>query len=137
MSAPVDLLLRSYPSAPPSARAAREFVVGELRRATANERAVADFELIVSELVTNSVQYGSGAEIVVGVDTVTDGWYTVSISSGVDGALPPLDPESWTVADVDQWSGRGLGIVRSLADDLSVAVTDGRLVIVCRRRRRR
>jgi len=135
MSAPVDLLMRSYPSTPPSARAARDFVVGELRRATASERAVADFELIVSELVTNSVQYGSGAEIVVGVDAVTDGWFTVSISSGVDGALPPLDPSSWTVADAEMRSGRGLGIVRFLADDLSVAVNDGRLVIVCRRRR--
>ncbi len=135
MNPPVDLLMRSYPSAPPSARAARDFVVGELRRATATDRVVADFELIVSELVTNSVQYGSGAEIMVGVDTVAVGWYTVSISSGVDGALPPLDPASWTVAAAEQRSGRGLGIVRSLADDLTVAVNDGRLVIVCRRRR--
>ncbi len=136
MNGPVDLLMRSYPSAPPSARAAREFVVDELRRATASDRAVADFELIVSELVANSVQYGNGAEIVVGVDAVTDGWYTVSISSGVDGAaLPPLDPATWTVADADQRSGRGLGIVHALADDLSVAVNDGRLVVVCRRRR--
>ncbi|HRB03134.1 MAG TPA: ATP-binding protein, partial [Ilumatobacteraceae bacterium] len=71
MTGPVDLLMRSYPSAPRSARAARDFVVGELRRATATERAVADFELIVSELVANSVQYGNGTEIVVGVDAVT------------------------------------------------------------------
>lgn len=135
MTAPVDLQMRSYPSSPRSARAARDFVVAELRRATATERAVADFELIVSELVANSVQYGNGTEIVVGVDAVTEDWYTVSISSGVDGALPPLDPEKWTVADPEQRSGRGLGIVRSLADDLSVAVNDGRLVIVCRRHR--
>ncbi len=135
MTAPVDLQMRSYPSSPRSARAARDFVVGELRRATATERAVADFELIVSELVANSVQYGNGTEIVVGVDAVTDDWYTVSISSGVDGSLPPLDPETWRVADPEQRSGRGLGIVRSLADDLSVAVNDGRLVIICRRHR--
>jgi len=135
MNAPVDLLLRSYPSTPPTARAARNFVVAQLRRAAASEDAVADFELIVSELVTNSVQYGNGAEIVVGVDAVTGDWYTVSISSGVDGALPPLDPTSWTVADAEMRSGRGLGIVHSLADDISVAVNDGRLVIVCRRRR--
>lgn len=106
--------------------------MGELRRAKASERSVANFELIVSELVTNSVQYGNGAEIVVGVDAVTDGWYTVSISSGVDGELPPLDPASWTVADAEMRSGRGLGIVRSLADAVSVAVNDGRLVIVSR-----
>lgn len=136
MNAPVDLLLRSYPPTPPSARAARDFVVAELRRATASERAVADFELIVSELVANSVQYGSGAEILVGVDAVTDGWYAVSISSGVDGDLPPLDPAKWTVAEAEMRSGRGLGIVRALADDVSVTVNDGRLVIVCRCRRR-
>ena len=135
MNVPVDLLVRSYPSAPPSARAAREFVVGELKRTTANQRTLSDFELMVSELVTNSVQYGNGEEIVVGVDTVTDGWYAVSISSGVDGQLPPLDPATWSVADAEMRSGRGLGIVRSLADDLSVNVNDGRLVIVCRRRR--
>lgn len=132
MNAPIDLLMRSYPSVPPSTRAARDFVVGELRRANATERSVANFELIVSELVTNSVQYGNGAEIVVGVDAVTDGWYTVSISSGVDGELPPLDPATWTVADAEMRSGRGLGIVRSLADAVSVAVNDGRLVIVSR-----
>lgn len=132
MNAPIDLLMRSYPSVPHSTRAARDFVVGELRRAKASERSVANFELIVSELVTNSVQYGNGAEIVVGVDAVTDGWYTVSISSGVDGELPPLDPASWTVADAEMRSGRGLGIVRSLADAVSVAVNDGRLVIVSR-----
>ena len=135
MTAPVDPLTRSYASIPPSARAARNFVVGEMRRASASDRAVANFELIVSELVANSVQYGSGTEIVVGVDALTDGWYTVSISSGVAGALPPLDPATWAVAGAKQTSGRGLGIVRSLADDVSVAVSEGRLVIVCRCRR--
>ena len=134
MSGAVDLLMRSYPSAPPSTHAAREFVVSELRRATANERTLADFELIISELVANSVEYGNGDEIVVGVDAVTDGWYTVLISSGVTDDLPPLDPAQWTVADAEQRSGRGLGIVKALADDLSVAVNNGRLVIVCRRR---
>lgn len=135
MIAPVDLHLRTYPSSAPSARAAREFVVVELRRATASERAVQDFELIVSELVTNAVQYGSGTEIVVGVDAVSDGWQTVSISSGIGGVLPPLDPAGWTMADAEQRSGRGLGIVRSLADNVSVVVNDDRLIIVCRRRR--
>ena len=134
MSAPVDLLMRSYPSLPPSTHAARDFVVGELRRATASDRTVNNFELIVSELVTNSVQYGNGSEIVVGIDAVSDGWYAVSVSSGVDGKLPPLDPTSWTVADAEMRNGRSLGIVRSLADDVAVAVNDGRLVIVCRSR---
>ena len=134
MSAPVDLLMRSYPSLPPSTHAARDFVVGELRRATASDRTVNNFELIVSELVTNSVQYGNGSEIVVGIDAVSDGWYAVSVSSGVDGQLPPLDPTSWTMADAEMRNGRGLGIVRSLADDVSVAVNDDRLVIVCRSR---
>lgn len=132
MSPPVDLLMRSYPSLPRSTHAARAFVVGELRNAAASDRTVANFELIVSELVTNAVQYGNGAEIVVGVDAVTDGWYTVSISSGVDVELPPLDPASWSIADAGMRSGRGLGIVRSLADDLSLHVCDDRLVIVCR-----
>ena len=134
MSAPVDLLMRSYPSLPPSTHAARDFVVGELRRASASDRIVNDFELIVSELVTNSVQYGNGSEIVVGVDAVTVGWYAVSVSSGVERQMPPLDPRSWTVADAEMRNGRGLGIVRTLTDDVSVAVNDGRLVIVCRRR---
>ena len=84
--------------------------------------------------MANSVEYGNGDEIVVGVDAVTDGWYTVLISSGVTDDLPPLDPAQWTVADAEQRSGRGLGIVKALADDLSVAVNNGRLVIVCRRR---
>ena len=42
------------------------------------------------------------------------------------------DADTWSVADVDQISGRGLGIVRRLADDVSVARTTNSLSITAR-----
>jgi anti-sigma regulatory factor (Ser/Thr protein kinase) len=134
MSMPVNLLVHSFPSVPLSARAARDFVVAELDRNGISATTIVDFELIVSELVANGVQHGDGTPVVVTVDTGTAGWVAVSISSGVNGSVPPLDAETWTVADAEMRSGRGLGIVRRLADEVATALDAGRLTITCRRR---
>ncbi len=118
-----------------SAREARDFVAAELRRADASTSAVDDLGLIVSELVANSIQHGDGGAIVVRVDPDSGSCFTVTVGNGVASKRPPMDPAAWTVAPPDQRSGRGLGIVRQLADEITVALAGGRLDITCRRRR--
>ncbi|MDO8363670.1 MAG: ATP-binding protein [Actinomycetota bacterium] len=135
MSPPAENLVRFYPSAPLSAQEAREFVAAELRRAEASTSAVNDLGLIVSELVANSIEHGDGGTIVVRVDPDAGACCTVTVGSGLASKRPPLDPATWTVAPPDQRSGRGLGIVRHLADEITVALVSGRLDITCRRRR--
>jgi anti-sigma regulatory factor (Ser/Thr protein kinase) len=135
MRPPAENLVRIYPSAPISAREAREFVAAELRRADASSSAVDDLGLIVSELVANSIQHGDGGAIVVRVDPDSGTCFAVTVGSGVGSKRPPMDPATWTVAPSDQRSGRGLGIVRQLADEITVALASGRLDITCRLRR--
>ena len=128
-------LVRTYPSAILSARHAREFVAAELRRADATDTAVDDLGLIVSELVANAVQHGDGGNIDVSLDTLSGDCFAVAVSSGVSTSRPPMDPARWAVAPADQRSGRGLGIVRHLADETEIDLVSGRLRITCRRRR--
>ncbi|MBI4935967.1 MAG: ATP-binding protein [Actinobacteria bacterium] len=135
MISPAESPVRVYPSTPRSSREARDFVAGALRRAAASESAVDDMSLIVSELVANSVQHGDGGDIVVRVDPHSSEWYAVTVCNGLGAQRPPVDPAAWTVAPADERSGRGLGIVRQLADEIEVTLDADRLDITCRRRR--
>lgn len=126
---------RRFPSGSASAGSARSFVGGVLRRASVGQQATAEFELIVSELVTNAVEHGDGGDVAVRVDVSDAEWVVVAITSGIAGPTPPLDPASWTVAAASQPSGRGLGIVRELAQAIDVVREGDSLAITCRRRR--
>ena len=135
MTSPAESPVRVYPSTPFSAREAREFVASALRRAEASESAVDDMGLIVSELVANSIEHGDGGDIVVRVDHDLGEWFAVTVGNGLGTRRPPIDPAAWTVATADERSGRGLGIVRQLADEIEVTLETDRLDITCRRRR--
>jgi anti-sigma regulatory factor (Ser/Thr protein kinase) len=117
-------------------RAAREFVAQELAAQGAPPLVVADFRLIVSELVANAVQHGRPPVVVaVGADDPTR--FEVHVSGGM---LPDeiSDPRRWTITGPDAPSGRGLGIVRDRVDEVAVARNaDGSHVVTCRCRRRR
>jgi hypothetical protein len=56
---------------------------------------------------------------------------TVS-NTGPAQAIPPI--EEWRAASPLAPSGRGLGIVRRLCDDVAVLEVDDATVVVCRRR---
>ena len=103
MPTELSLSLSSAPSAGGIARAAlREHFAGGLRRAT-----FADLELVVSELVTNAVEHGSGTIQVEVSHSVREVRGTVSDrGSGFDYEL--LD-----FGDTQE-SGRGLAIVNAL-----------------------
>ena len=126
---------RTLPSSPASARQAREFVSGELRRLAAGADVVDDLDLIVSELMANSIQHGDGGDIVVRVDAPSAKWFSITVTNGVAFSLPPMDPSTWKVAATDLPSGRGLGIVRRLADEIAVTEAAGLVHVTGRRRR--
>jgi anti-sigma regulatory factor (Ser/Thr protein kinase) len=111
---------------------ARRFVADRLDGIAANAGIVDDLRLAASELVTNAVEHGDHEPVVVEVAVDTD---VVSLSvtshSPHDHVAPVSD---WAVADADEITGRGLGIVRTLADDVLVSRGGGLLTITIERR---
>lgn len=108
---------------------ARRFVREQL--SDAPHDVVADFEIIVSELLTNAVEHGPLGPLGIQLERWKSG-----VSLKVDSPNPGTDlagADTWSVADVDQITGRGLGIVRRLADDVSVARSTNSLSITARR----
>ncbi len=63
-------------------------------------------------------------------------WWEVEVVGGAP-ATPKqlLAPEMWTITGAHEVSGRGLGIVRQLMDDVVTDVADHRVSVRCRRRR--
>ena len=77
-----------------------------------------DLQLIASELFTNAVEHGASDAVEMVVSQRHD---RVSVTVDSRGPSPGVGPATeWRVADADALSGRGLGIVRELADDLIV-----------------
>jgi anti-sigma regulatory factor (Ser/Thr protein kinase) len=89
---------------------------------------VSDLVLATSELVTNAVEHGDSEAVV--VTATSDGsraW--ISVRSADDaGRIRPID--RWQPAAPDRPSGRGLGIVHAIADDVSVVRRAGSIEIV-------
>ena len=111
--------------------AARRFVRQELA-GRAPDEAVSDLMLATSELVTNAFEHGSQRPVRLTVRSNRDG-ASITVASGTEGSRVP-DVEEWTTARVDHISGRGLGIVRGIADDIDVERSDGGVAITVHRR---
>ena len=110
---------------------ARHAVAAFLTDRGVSSTVVDDIELITSELVTNAVVHGRHGSI--GVEVDTEGEIVVTVSNlGPANAIPPI--EEWRAASPLAPSGRGLGIVRRLCDDVAVLEIDDATVVVCRRR---
>lgn len=132
------LLALVVPPDPAEVRTAREFVGTNLSGQVADD-IVADLQLIVSELVTNAVEHATDRTIRIVLQCVDD---EISITVVSVGSSPAVGaPTTWDLATVDEVTGRGLGIVRRLADRVEVEQTSERLSLTaCRRtggRRRR
>lgn len=95
------------------------------------DEVVADLQLIVSELFTNAVQYGASPTVSV---TVEIGPHEAGVTVDSGSPAPDVGPvQTWRVADEDEISGRGLGIVRRLADVVRVERDAQRFVVAARR----
>jgi anti-sigma regulatory factor (Ser/Thr protein kinase) len=127
---------QAFAAVPASARSARLFVVDALRRRGADPTVIGDYQLVVSELAANIIEHGDGSDMVVIIADAGSQWWEVEVVDGPSFGLGQgLRPDSWAVADAGQFSGRGLGIVRKLMDDIVIAVADGHVSVRCRRRR--
>lgn len=92
---------------------------------------VDDFELVVSELVTNAVMHGHGGPVRLEA-SASDEIVLAVASKSAPGSIPPV--AYWTLPEPYASSGRGLAIVHRLCDDVQIR-NDGRgAVVVCRRR---
>lgn len=125
---------RVFRATPASARAIRRFVRDALRDARARAEVIADFQLVVSELAANAIEHGDGGDVVVEVDGSRPAWWEVTVSSTMVGTRLRSARE-WSIADAEAGSGRGLGIVRRLMDDIRVDRRGDRISVRCRMRR--
>ena len=111
--------------------AARRFVRKELE-GRAPDEAVSDLMLATSELVTNAFEHGSRQPVRLTVRS-DDVEASITVVSGGDPSRVP-EVQSWTTARADRVSGRGLGIVREIADDIDVMRSGDGLAITVHRR---
>lgn len=132
-----DRVQQTFEAVPTSARAARRFVSETLRAYGAAPGLISDYALVVSELATNIIEHGDGSDLIIVLDVADSEWWGIEVV-GRSSMTPShvLEPASWAVADADELSGRGLGIVRHLMDEISTGATDNQISIRCRRRKR-
>lgn len=136
MTSAKDREKQTFEAVPVSARAARKFVADTLQANGASAQVIKDYALVVSELATNIIEHGDGSSLVIFLDVSDAEWWEVEVVGGA--SAPPerlMAPETWRVANADEGSGRGLGIVRHLMDDISTNSNGEQLSIRCRRRR--
>lgn len=124
----------SLPSRPASLPAARRYVADELTRLGASPDVVNDYRLAISELVTNVVEHG-GAELLDVRVRASSTWWDVAVVGGRSLPGELATPEGWLVAAPFDRSGRGLGIVRHVMDQIQIDSDDGRLCVHCLKRR--
>jgi anti-sigma regulatory factor (Ser/Thr protein kinase) len=111
---------------------ARSFVRRTLE-AVAPDEVVADLQLATSELVTNAFEHGEPRRVVVAVE-VGDGCASVTIKSHQRAESRLADVSEWSIAGPGRLAGRGLGIVRAVADDVHVASEGDRLEVTVYRK---
>jgi anti-sigma regulatory factor (Ser/Thr protein kinase) len=120
---------REFASATESIGAAREFIRESMASALVGEETVGDILLAISELVTNAVVHGNGEPITVEIDTSSPA-IVCSVASGFSGRPLP-DPATWTSPDQAGPTGRGLSIVRAVADAVVVDIDDSIMTVRC------
>ena len=127
---------RAFDAVAESPRAARQFATTVLTASEAPTSVIRDFTLVVSELVTNFVEHSVGGPVEVVVGVGDPEWWEVEVigGAGVDSKRVP-EPNTWKLAPAERISGRGLGIVRQLMDDVVIDIGQEQVRVRCRRQR--
>jgi len=113
---------------------ARHLVVDHLSGRGVSSVVIDDLELVTSELVTNAIVHPqpTGRPSVVHIHVDVSDAVVLSVANvGPADAIPPVD--EWHPASPAALSGRGLGIVRRLCDDVAVEQRGELAVVTCRR----
>ena len=95
---------------------------------------VTDIQLAVSELVTNGVVHGNGGAITLEIASAPD-QITCLVVSPLQGRPLP-DPALWMSPVGGGPTGRGLAIVREVADEVAVESNGDLVEVKCTFRRR-
>jgi serine/threonine-protein kinase RsbW len=114
--------------------AARHAVVSHLAGRGVSSTVIDDLELVTSELVTNAIVHPPpmARGDVVQVHVAVTGEVRLAVANvGSAAAIPPV--EAWVPAAPGALSGRGLGIVRRLCDEVAVEQRGELTVVICRR----
>jgi|SRR6478672_9558435 len=111
---------------------ARHAVVGHLADLGVPSMVIDDLELVTSELVTNAIVHPrpNVRPNVVHVHLDVSDEIAMSVTNvGSAAAIPPV--EAWQPASPGAMSGRGLGIVRRLCDEVAVEQRGDLAVVSC------
>ena len=125
----LDLEVRADPG---EIGGARHAVVGHLAELGVPMAVIDDIELVTSELVTNAIVHPrpERRSNVVHVHVDVSDEIAMSVANvGTTAAIPPVD--AWQPASPAAMSGRGLGIVRRLCDEVAVEQRGDLAVVRC------
>jgi anti-sigma regulatory factor (Ser/Thr protein kinase) len=128
---PPATLDRHYEGEAATLRAARLDVLTWLDERGVDEATKQRAALIVSELATNAVQASPGQTYTVHVSFVDHDHAAISVRNHANGGRPPTR-EHWKLTDRSSLRGRGLAIVKSLSDDVTVDSDQGEVVVTAR-----
>lgn len=92
----------------------------------------ADLQLAVSELVTNAFEHGAWAPVVVEVGSIGSRAFVAVTNQQANGAVV-ASVDRWEIAGPERLAGRGLGIVRALADHIELATRGAEVRITVHR----
>jgi anti-sigma regulatory factor (Ser/Thr protein kinase) len=108
---------------------ARRFVLSEM---AGDEAALRDdLQLVVSELVSNAIEHGLRDSVAIEFER-TESAVVVRVES--TGSSPGVGPVGqWEPARPDEINGRGLAIVRGLADHVTIDRSHDRLQVTVTR----
>lgn len=119
---------REYDGQAATLRSARRDVVDFLTECGADSQTVERASLIASELASNAIQAAPGKPYELCVSVVDPNSASLSVRNHTSGPVPPPQ-SSWRPVDDLAIRGRGLSIVDSLSDEVTVEV-DGHEVTV-------
>jgi anti-sigma regulatory factor (Ser/Thr protein kinase) len=122
---------RSYVGDTATLRDARRDVEAWLIACGADENTRERAALIVSELASNALQASPGLTYQLHVSRLDDRIVAISIRNYSSGAGPP-DRHSWRPIDALAFRGRGLSIVDSLSEDVTVERLAEEVIITAR-----
>jgi anti-sigma regulatory factor (Ser/Thr protein kinase) len=131
VSEPSATLHRDYEGEAATLRTARRDVLSWLTDLDADEDTKERAALIVSELATNALQASPGLTYTVRVVRDNDDFASISVRNHAVASRPP-GRDRWHLADRTSLRGRGLAIVASLADEVTVDDDHGDVVVTAR-----
>ncbi len=91
-----------------------------------------DLQLVASELVTNAIQHGASGPVTLTIAMDDERVAITVVSRGPSPAVGPVT--NWTISEAPDVTGRGLGIVRRVADRVEVDQSADRLAITAHHR---